>query len=108
MRNGMNSAPTTLPHICSEYKVGLQGNRPCFVKIISLKNGNFVLALQKQLFRDAKPTLLPCKTAAFGMQNNRFCKVLITRWLHDSCTCNKSLHVFRLFPTYTMRNITVF
>ena len=108
MRNGMNSAPTTLPHICSEYKVVLQGKHPCFVKIISLKNGKFVLALRKRLFCAAKPTLLPCKTAAFGMQNNRFRKVLITKWLHDSCTCNKSLHVFRLFPTYTMRNITVF
>jgi len=66
------------------------------------------MALQKQLFRDAKPTLLPCKTAAFGMQNNRFCKMLITRWLHDSCACNKSLHIFRLFPAYTIRSIAVF
>ena len=104
----MNSAPTTFPHICSEYKVGLQGNRFDFVKIISLKNGNFVLALRKRLFCAAKPTLLPCKIAAFGMQNNRFCKVLITRWLHDSCACNKSLHVFRLFLTYTVRSIAVF
>ncbi|MFP3765585.1 hypothetical protein [Prevotella intermedia] len=39
------------------------------------------MALRKRLFCDAKPTLLPCKTAAFGMQNNRFCKVLVTRWL---------------------------
>ena len=108
MRNGMNSAPTTLPHICSEYKVVLQGNRFDFVKIMSLKNGKFVLALRKRLFCAAKPTLLPCKTAAFGMQNNRFCKVLITRWLHDSYVCDKSLHVFRLSPAYTVRNITVF
>ena len=50
-----------------------------FVKIISLKNGNFDLALRKRLFCDAKPTLLPCKTAAFGTQNNRFCKTLIAR-----------------------------
>ena len=104
----MNSAPTTLPHICREYKVVLQGNRFGFVKIISLKNGKFVLALRKRLFYVAKPMLLPCKTAAFGMQNNRFRKVLITRWLHDSCACNKSLHIFRLSPAYTMRNITVF
>ena len=49
------------------------------VKIIRRKNDNFDLALRKRLFCDAKPTLLPCKTAAFGMQNNRFCKTLIAR-----------------------------
>ena len=48
-----------------------------FVKIILLKRDNCALALRKRLFYDAKPTLLPCKTAAFGLQNNRFCKVLI-------------------------------
>ncbi|ATV27477.1 hypothetical protein CTM62_12085 [Prevotella intermedia] len=37
------------------------------VKIIRRKNDNFDLALRKRLFCDAKPTLLPCKTAAFGM-----------------------------------------
>jgi len=46
------------------------------VKIIRKKNHNFDLALRKRLFCVAKPTLLPCKTAAFGMQNNRFCKAL--------------------------------
>ena len=50
-----------------------------FVKIILVKNANFVLALRKRLFCSAKPTLLPCKRAAFGMQNNRFCNVLIAR-----------------------------
>gem|GEM_PF-2417327 len=59
-------------------------NSCCFVKIISLKNGNFDLALRKRLFCDAKPTLLPCKRAAFGMQNNRFCNALIDRWLCKS------------------------
>ena len=49
------------------------------VKIIRRKNHNFDLALRKRLFCDAKPTLLPCKTAAFGTQNNRFCKTLIAR-----------------------------
>ncbi|PDP60519.1 hypothetical protein CLI71_05135 [Prevotella intermedia] len=38
-----------------------------FVKIISPKNDNFDLALQKRLFCDAKQPLLPCKTYAFGM-----------------------------------------
>ena len=28
--------------------------------------------------------ILPCKTAAFGTQNNRFCNTLITRQLHNS------------------------
>ena len=96
MRNGMNSAPTTLPHICSEYKVVLQGNRPCFVKIISLKNGNFVLELRKRLFHNAKPTLLPCKTAAFGTQNNRVCNILTYRVLCDNYACKKYLHSYRL------------
>ena len=50
-----------------------------FVKIIPTKNHNFDLALRKRLFCSAKPTLLPCKTAAFGMQNNRFCKALTAR-----------------------------
>ncbi len=36
------------------------------VKIIRKKNHNFDLALRKRLFCVAKPTLLPCKTAAFG------------------------------------------
>jgi len=34
------------------------------------------LTLRKRLFCDAKPTLLPCKTAAFRTQNNRFCNAL--------------------------------
>ena len=50
-----------------------------FVKIISLKNSNFDLALRKRLFCNVKHMLLPCKRAAFGMQNNRFCNTLITR-----------------------------
>ena len=42
-------------------------NTFAFVKKLPKKNGNFVLALRKRLFCNAKPTLLPCKTAAFGM-----------------------------------------
>ena len=37
------------------------------------------LAIQKWLFGNAKPTLLPYKTAAFGMQNNRFYNALVMR-----------------------------
>ena len=50
-----------------------------FVKIILLKSDNCALALRKWLFCAAKPTLLPYKTAAFGMQNNRFYNALIAR-----------------------------
>ena len=73
-------------------------NRFCFVRIIPKKNGNFGLALRKRLFCNAKPTLLPCKTYAFGMQNNRFCNALIASVLRKSFRLNKSLqfyeHVF--------------
>ena len=50
-----------------------------FVKIIRKKNDNFDLALRKRLFCVAKEPLLPCKTYAFGMQNNRFCNMLINK-----------------------------
>ena len=67
-----------------------------FVKIIPLKSDNCALTLRKRLFCDAKPTLLPCKTAAFGMQNNRFCNTLTYRALCDNYTCEKYLHSYRL------------
>ena len=50
-----------------------------FVKIILVKNANFVLALRKRLFCNAKQPLLPSKTYAFTLQNNRFCNALIAR-----------------------------
>ena len=75
-----------------------------FVKIIPAENANFDLALRKRLFCNAKPTLLPCKRAAFGMQNNRFCNALIMKWLCDRCTCEKYLHFYRLFTVYKTRN----
>ena len=75
-----------------------------FVKIILTENGNFDLTLRKRLFCNAKPTLLPCKRAAFGLQNNRFCNVLIMRWLCDRCACEKYLHFYRLFTVYKTRN----
>ena len=67
-------------------------NRFNFVKIIYRENSNFGLALRKRLFCAAKPTLLPCKTAAFGMQNNRFCKALIYKLLYNSYACEKYLY----------------
>ena len=80
-----------------------------FVKIILKKNNNFVLTLRKRLFYNAKPTLLPCKTAAFGMQNNRFCNALIIRWLRNRHSCEKYLHLYRLFSVYKIReNLSVY
>ena len=63
------------------------------VKIIPLKSDNCALALRKRLFCIAKPTLLPCKTAAFGTQNNRFCNALMVRWLSSNYACEKYLHL---------------
>ena len=71
-----------------------------FVKIILLKSGSCVLALRKRRFCDAKEPLLPCKTYAFGMQNNRFCNVLITRLLGSSCACDNSLHFYASLSVY--------
>ncbi|PIN29422.1 hypothetical protein CUC04_03510 [Prevotella intermedia] len=52
------------------------------------------MTLRKRLFCSTKPTLLPCKTAAFGLQNNRFYKVLIMRQLNNRHTCEKYLQLF--------------
>ncbi|PIN27446.1 hypothetical protein CUC04_08690 [Prevotella intermedia] len=57
----------------------LKENRLYFVKIILTKNDSFDLTLQKRRFCDAKQPLLPCKTYAFGMPNNRFCNTLIAK-----------------------------
>ena len=73
-----------------------------FVKIISLKNGNCVLALRKRLFCNARPTLLPCKRAAFGMQNNRFCNALIEILLCNRNSCEKYLRFYGLFLVHKM------
>ncbi|ATV31804.1 hypothetical protein CTM45_10115 [Prevotella intermedia] len=61
------------------------------------------MALRKRLFCDAKEPLLPCKTYAFGLQNNRFCNALITRKLCVSCACEKYLHSYCLICDYKMR-----
>ena len=76
------------------------GNRSDFVNIILKENGNFDLTLRKRLFCNAKPTLLLCKTAAFGTQNNRFCNALSASKLHDRYACEKYLHTFRLLSAY--------
>ncbi|ATV34409.1 hypothetical protein CUC00_12460 [Prevotella intermedia] len=51
------------------------------------------MTLRKRFFCNAKPTLLPCKRAAFGTQNNRFCNALMDRDLSNNCVCEKYLHV---------------
>ena len=78
------------------------------VKIIHKENGNFDLALQKRRFCVAKEPLLPCKTYAFRMQNNRFWKVLIIRQLSNRYLYEKCLHTFCCFSAYTIGNIAVF
>ena len=40
--------------------------------------------------------ILPCKTAAFGTQNNRFCKSLKVSELHDRCAYEKYLQIYPL------------
>ena len=67
-----------------------------FAKIILIKNSNFGLTLRKRLFCIAKQPLLPCKTYAFGMQNNRFYNVLVMRRLDDRCFYKKYLHIYKL------------
>ena len=95
--------------ILKKYFVSLIKDMPqicfVFVKIISKKNDNFDLALRKRLFCDAKPTLLPCKTAAFGTQNNRFYKALINKQLRSSYHCEKYLQPCSfLFAPQTQQN----
>ncbi|OWP33460.1 hypothetical protein CBG55_04550 [Prevotella intermedia] len=58
------------------------------------------MTLRKRRFCDAKQPLLPCKTYAFGMQNNRFCKALIYRLLCYSYAYEKYLHNYYLFSVY--------
>nr|WP_260378837.1 hypothetical protein [Prevotella intermedia] len=63
------------------------------------------MTLRKRLFCAAKPTLLPCKTAAFGTQNNRFCNTLNAKWLSDSFTCEKYLHLYCLLFVHKIARI---
>ncbi|APW34521.1 hypothetical protein BWX40_06570 [Prevotella intermedia] len=58
------------------------------------------MTLRKRLFCDAKQPLLVGKRATFGLQNNRFCKALITKWLCNDCGYKKYLHFFSLFRLY--------
>ena len=102
-----NKIPTNrLNAVCRDFLCTIQTSRiptrgiwqkqEKFVKIILLKSDNYALTLRKRLFCAAKPTLLPCKTAAFGTQNNRFYNALMMRRLHDSYACEKYLHLYCL------------
>ena len=65
-----------------------------FVKKVLKENGNFGLALRKRLFCIAKQPLLPCKTYAFGMRNNRFCKALMASELYKRFAHEKYLRIY--------------
>ena len=67
------------PHFYRKPTTLMTGFRYDFVKIILIENDNFDLTLRKRRFCDAKEPLLPCKTYAFGTQNNRFYNALIIR-----------------------------
>ncbi|PIK17601.1 hypothetical protein CTI16_10910 [Prevotella intermedia] len=56
------------------------------------------MALRKRLFCIAKQPLLPCKTYAFGMQNNRFYNTLIIRQLHNRYSSEKYLQFYCSLP----------
>ncbi|APW32213.1 hypothetical protein BWX39_05940 [Prevotella intermedia ATCC 25611 = DSM 20706] len=66
------------------------------------------MTLRKRLFCNAKQPLLPCKTYAFGMQNNRFYNTLMMRWLYDRCSCEKYLQLYRLFLSVKQAVFTKF
>ncbi|PDP81889.1 hypothetical protein CLI69_07465 [Prevotella intermedia] len=56
------------------------------------------MALRKRLFCIAKQPLLPCKTYAFGMQNNRFYNALIISQLHNRYPSEKYLQFYYSLP----------
>ncbi|PJE99110.1 hypothetical protein CUB97_09900 [Prevotella intermedia] len=63
------------------------------------------MALRKRLFCAAKQPLLPCKTYAFGTQNNRFRNTLITRRLRNSYACEKYLQLYCLLSIFMKREM---
>ena len=82
------SSSSRIPRI---FKTNPLENGFAFVKKVLKENGNCGLALRKRLFCDAKQPLLPCKTYAFGTQNNRFYKALIASELCKTLACEKYL-----------------
>ena len=49
--------------------------------------------------------ILPCKTAAFRMQNNRFCNALVTSWLGDMGILKNSLQSCCFVSDCKIRNV---
>ena len=49
--------------------------------------------------------ILPCKTYAFGTQNNRFCNTLITSELSKIYFFEKYLHLYNLLSTYKIKYV---
>ena len=57
----------------------------CINKVTSLFSDRYIFII-----------ILACKTAAFGMQNNRFCNTLVINRLDKNCVCKKYLHFYHL------------
>ena len=66
------------------------------------------MTLQKRRFCVAKEPLLPCKTYAFGTQNNWFCKAFIIKELHDRYFYVEFLHYSPIFPVLSTTYIAAF
>ncbi|PDP69323.1 hypothetical protein CLI70_01615 [Prevotella intermedia] len=58
------------------------------------------MTLQKRRFYRPKAALLPCKRAAFTMQNNRFYNTLKIRLLHNRCSSEKYLQFYHAVFLY--------
>ncbi len=103
MKNVMNHTPTIEQLFVDKTELEKVGYSIGFVKIILKKKYNFDLALRKRRFCAAKQPLLPCKTYAFGMQNNRFCNALIIKKLCNRYDCEKYLYFYCVFSVPILR-----
>lgn len=54
----------------------------------------YCFVFQKRLFCNVKPMLLPCKTAGFNEQNNRFYNALTIRELSSNYAYERYLHLY--------------
>ena len=103
MKNVMNHTPTIELLFVDKTELEKAEDNIGFVKIILKENGNFDLALRKRRFCAAKQPLLPCKTYAFGTQNNRFCNALVVRELCNRYAYEKYLHFYCIFSVLILR-----
>ena len=59
--------------ICRQIRVNIfQKSGDCVTVYLSIHYKTYCFAFQKRLFCNVKPTLLPCKTAAFAMPNRNY------------------------------------